>query len=71
MLKESRKNAASSIGLMIALGRSLLSKESQSNLNNKILPSVVQLLPELHFRVQKSYSLVLAAAKLVSKMYNL
>ena len=67
MLKEARIKASSSIGLMIALGHYLLSPEVQSQLDETILPVVIDHLPPVHFRVQKCYALLLMAAKLVSE----
>ncbi len=69
-LKEARVNASSSIGIMIGLGRSLVSAESQLHLNDHVLPFVIQYLPNVHFRVQKCYALLLTAAKLVSNGHD-
>ena len=66
MLKKARVDASASIGSMIALGASLMSQESQHYLDQIALPLVTEYLPNVHFRVQKCYALLLTAAKLVS-----
>ena len=68
MLKTARINASASIGVMISMGKMLLTTRVQEYLEQQLLPLVVQQLPNVHFRVQKCYALLLTAAKLVS--YN-
>lgn len=67
VLKEVRRKASSAIGIMIAMGENLVSPGSQFHLNNALLPMVSDCLPDVHFRVQKGYALLLIVAKLVSK----
>lgn len=68
LLKDARKKASSGIGILISIGRKLVAPEWQSHLNNIILPFVTNELPHVHFRVQKSYALLLVS-KLVSYNY--
>lgn len=66
MLKDARKNASSSIGILIEMGDQLLARNAQQFRDEIVLPLVVEKLPTVHFRVQKCYALLLTAAKLVS-----
>ena len=65
-LKQARMNASASFGVMVSLGNAMKSEESQEYIDQVALPLVVDCLPLVHFRVQKCYALLLAAAKLVS-----
>lgn len=67
LLKDARKKASSGIGMLISIGHKLVAPEWQSHLN--ILPFVTNELPHVHFRVQKSYALLLLVSKLVSYNY--
>ena len=65
LLKEARGRASASIGEMISLGHQLLTPQVQTYMERTVLPLVIDKLPNLHFRVQKCYALLLTAAKLV------
>ena len=64
-LKKARDSASSSIGEMVSLGELLLTTQVQTYMEQAVLPLVIEQLPDLHFRVQKCYALLLTAAKLV------
>jgi hypothetical protein len=65
LLKEARGRASASIGEMISLGHHLLTPQVQTYMERMVLPLVIDKLPNLHFRIQKCYALLLTAAKLV------
>lgn len=64
-LKEARKNASSAIGILIAIGHRIASPDMQQHLSNITLPFVIGKIPHVHFRVQKSYALLLLVSQLV------
>ena len=64
-LKEARNNASAGIGILISIGRKIVAPDWQEHLNNTVLPYVMKELPRVHFRVQKSYALLLVASELV------
>ena len=69
-LKDARRNASAAIGHMIAVRCHLLSPEAQAYLTKSLLPFVSQNLPNVHFRVQKSYSQLLLVCKIVRLLHN-
>lgn len=64
-LKEARKNASSAIGILIAIGHRIASPDMQQHLSNITLPFVIGKIPHVHFRVQKSYALLLLVSQLL------
>ena len=65
LLKESRKKSSAAVGHVIKLGSQLLSEEVTKHMQDVILPFVCEKLDSVHFCVQKCYSLLLTASKLV------
>lgn len=66
LMKAAREQASAGIGCVISMGCDLLSAEKQAYIQSTILRRVSETLPELHFRVQKCYALVLTATEMVS-----
>ena len=64
-LSEARRNASSSIGVMVAMNRLIDSSLFRDVLDRKVLPYVEAKLPGLHFRLHKSYSLLLMVTNVV------
>ena len=68
-LLEARQNASSSIGVMVAMARLINSVQFRDVLDQKVLPYVEVKLPGLHFRLHKSYSLLLMITNVVRKCF--
>ena len=69
-LSEARQNASSSIGVMVAINRLIDSPLFRDVLDQRVLPYVEAKLPGLHFRLHKSYSLLLMITNVVRNVYD-
>ena len=63
LLNKARDRASASIGEMVSLGHHLLTQQVQTYMEQTVLPIVIDQLPDLHFRVQKCYALLLTACR--------
>lgn len=70
-LSEARRNASSSIGVMVAMNRLIDSSLFRDVLDQKVLPYVEAKLPGLHFRLHKSYSLLLMVTNVVRNFFSI
>ena len=70
-LSEARRSASSSIGVMVAMNRLINSSLFRDVLNWKVLPYVEAKLPGLHFRLHKSYSLLLMITYVVRNCFSI
>lgn len=70
-LSEARRNASSSIGVMVAMNRLIDSSLFRDVLDRKVLPYVEAKLPGLHFRLHKSYSLLLMVTNVVRNFFSI
>ena len=65
-LKIACQHASSSIGILISIGDKLKATHFQTHISKDLLPLVCAALPEVDFRVQKSYALLLGIGEEVS-----
>ena len=65
-MRQMRFEASAAIGMIIKIGQELLSEDTRNTLNEIFLPFVISHLPNIHFRVQKLYSLMLSVSSIVS-----
>ena len=64
-LKQARKGASASVGLLIQLGSKLRAPSAQKELKD-MMPQICKRLPGVHLRVQNCYAQLLVVADLVS-----
>ena len=69
-LSKARQSASSSIGVMVAMARLIDSSLFRDVLDRKVLPYVKAKLPGLHFRLHKSYSLLLMITDVVRNCFS-
>ena len=60
------ENASSSIGVLISMAQTIKSEEFRKMLYDCYIPLVIKELPQLSYRVHKSYALVLNITNAVS-----
>lgn len=65
-MRQMRSEASGAIGLIIRIGQELITERTRTALEDLFLPFVSSHLPDIHFRVHKSYALILSAAWIVS-----
>lgn len=59
-LKKTYQSASSSVGMLIGIGEKLRSRATQKRINEQYIPLAGKALPGAHYRVHKSYALILA-----------
>lgn len=59
-LKKTYQSASSSIGMLIGIGEKLKPSATQERINELYIPLATRALPGAHYRVHKSYALILA-----------
>ena len=69
-LSEARQNASSSIGVIVAINRLIDSPLFRDVLDQRVLPYIEAKPSGMHFRLHKSYSLLLMLTNVVRKKIN-
>lgn len=65
LLTKAHSESSGAIGYITSLATLVVSKSARNYMKKILLPFVANHLPSVHLRVQKCYSLVIVAARLV------